>query len=135
MSTEQWYYCLVHHDVEPAEGCKAIERLGPYPTREEAAQALRLAQERERLTVIDDQWGTPTGADLLADVTAHALRHLQQRPQDAGLYHCAAAGATNWNEYAKFVIAQAQLAQAAIKIKARHPPRVACFFVGGTLPG
>ena len=46
MSTEQWYYCLVHHDVEPAEGCKAIERLGTYPTREEAAQALRLAQER-----------------------------------------------------------------------------------------
>jgi dTDP-4-dehydrorhamnose reductase len=31
-------------------------------------------QERERLTVIDDQWGAPTGADLLADVTAHAIR-------------------------------------------------------------
>ena len=83
-----------------------------------AKTMLRLAQERERLTVIDDQWGAPTGADLLADVTAHALRHLQQHPQDAGLYHCAAAGATNWNEYAKFVIAQAQLAQPAIKIKA-----------------
>ena len=59
-------------------------------------------------------------ADLLADVTAHALRHLQQHPQDAGLYHCAAAGATNWNEYAKFVIAQAQIAQPAIKIKANE---------------
>ena len=85
-----------------------------------AKTMLRLAQERERLTVIDDQWGAPTGADLLADVTAHALRHLQQHPQDAGLYHCAAAGATNWNEYAKFVIAQAQLAQPAIKIKANE---------------
>jgi len=83
-----------------------------------AKTMLRLAQERDRLTVIDDQWGAPTGADQLADVTAHALRHLQQRPQDAGLYHCAAAGATNWNEYAKFVIAQAQIAQPAIKIKA-----------------
>jgi dTDP-4-dehydrorhamnose reductase len=52
-----------------------------------AKTMLRLAQERERLTVIDDQWGAPTGAELLADVTAHAIRHLQQRPQDAGLYH------------------------------------------------
>ena len=83
-----------------------------------AKTMLRLAQERDRLTVIDDQWGAPTGAVLLADVSAHALRHLQQRPQDAGLYHCAAAGATNWNDYARFVIAQAQIAQSAIKIKA-----------------
>lgn len=83
-----------------------------------AKTMLRLAQERERLTVIDDQWGAPTGADLLADVTAHALRHLQQRPEDAGLYHCVAAGETHWNAYAKFVLEQAQQAQPAIKIKA-----------------
>ena len=85
-----------------------------------AKTMLRLAQERERLTVIDDQWGAPTGADLLADVTAHALRHLQQRPQDAGLYHCVAAGETNWNQYAKYVLAQAQKAQIAIKIVAKE---------------
>ena len=83
-----------------------------------AKTILRLAQERERLTVIDDQWGAPTGADLLADVTAHAIRHLQARPQDAGLYHVAAGGETNWNLYAKHVLAQAQQAQAAIKFKA-----------------
>ncbi|NMM89746.1 dTDP-4-dehydrorhamnose reductase [Rhodococcus sp. SRB_17] len=83
-----------------------------------AKTMLRLAQERERLTVIDDQWGAPTGADLIADVTAHALRHLMQRPQDAGLYHLVAAGETTWNSYAKYVIEQAQQAQAAIKIKA-----------------
>ena len=83
-----------------------------------AKTMLRLAQERERLTVIDDQWGAPTGADLLADVTAHAIRHLQARPQDAGLYHVAAGGETNWNLYAKHVLAQAQKAQAAIKFKA-----------------
>ena len=85
-----------------------------------AKTMLRLAQERERLTVIDDQWGAPTGADLLADVTAHALRHLQQRPQDAGLYHCVAAGETTWNAYAKYVLAQAQIAQPAIEIKAKE---------------
>ena len=83
-----------------------------------AKTMLRLAQERERLTVIDDQWGAPTGADLLADVTAHAIRHLQAHPQDAGLYHVAAGGETNWNLYAKHVLAQAQQAQPAIKFKA-----------------
>ena len=85
-----------------------------------AKTMLRLAQERERLTVIDDQWGAPTGADLLADVTAHALRHLQQRPQDAGLYHCVASGETNWNQYAKYVLAQAQKASIAAKIVAKE---------------
>ena len=83
-----------------------------------AKTMLRLAQERERLTVIDDQWGAPTGADLLADVTAHAIRHLHQRPQDSGLYHCVAGGETNWHSYAKYVIAHARQARAAINIKA-----------------
>ncbi|MBA4112165.1 MAG: dTDP-4-dehydrorhamnose reductase [Verminephrobacter sp.] len=82
-----------------------------------AKTMLRLAQERDRLTVIDDQWGAPTGADLLADVTAHAIRQLQQRPQDAGLYHCVAGGETNWNLYAKYVLGQAEQAQTAINIK------------------
>lgn len=83
-----------------------------------AKTMLRLAQERDRLTVIDDQWGAPTGADLLADVTAHAIRQLQQRPQDAGLYHLVAAGETNWHAYAKFVLDYAVQVQPAIKIKA-----------------
>lgn len=83
-----------------------------------AKTMLRLAQERERLTVIDDQLGAPTGAELLADVTAHAIRHVQQHPEHAGLYHLVAGGETSWFEYAKHVLAQAQIAQPAIKIKA-----------------
>ena len=83
-----------------------------------AKTMLRLAQEREKLTVIADQWGAPTGADLLADVTAHAIRHLRQRPQDGGLYHCVAAGETNWHAHANYVIAQARQAHPAIQIKA-----------------
>ena len=84
-----------------------------------AKTMLRLAQERERLTVIDDQFGAPTGADLLADVTAHAIRQVLQRPADAGLYHLVAGGETSWHGYAKHVIAQAQRAQQAIKIVAK----------------
>ena len=85
-----------------------------------AKTMLRLAQERERLTVIDDQWGAPTGAELLADVTAHAIRQVLRRPQDAGLYHLAAQGEATWNGYAKHVIAQAVRAQSAIKIIANE---------------
>ncbi|WP_313073993.1 dTDP-4-dehydrorhamnose reductase [Melaminivora sp.] len=83
-----------------------------------AKTMLRLAQERERLTVIDDQWGAPTGADLLADVTAHAIRHLQANPQDGGLYHCVAGGETTWHSYAKYVLDVARQGDAAIKLKA-----------------
>ena len=85
-----------------------------------AKTMLRLAQERERLTVIDDQWGAPTGADLLADVTAHAIQHLQQHPEQAGLYHCVAAGETTWNAYAKYVLSLASIENSAIKIIANE---------------
>ena len=101
-----------------------------------AKTMLRLAQERERLTVIDDQWGAPTGADLLADITAHALRHLQQRPQDGGLYHCVAGGETNWHLYAKEVLALAAQAQPAIKLKATEvvPVSTSAFPTPATRP-
>lgn len=69
-----------------------------------ARTMLRLAAERDRLTVIDDQVGAPTGADLLADVTAHAIRALRADPSKAGTYHAVAAGETSWHGYASFVI-------------------------------
>ncbi len=73
-----------------------------------AKTMLRLAQERERLTVIDDQRGAPTGADLIADVTAHAIRTALQRPELSGLYHLVAGGETTWHGYASHVIARAR---------------------------
>lgn len=73
-----------------------------------AKTMLRLAQEREVLSVIDDQWGAPTGADLIADVTAHAIRQLQCQPGDQGLYHLVAGGETTWHAYASHVIAKAR---------------------------
>ena len=90
-----------------------------------AKTMLRLAQERETLAVIDDQFGAPTGADLLADVSAHAIRQVLQRPRDAGLYHLAASGETTWHKYAKHVVAQSIRAQPAIKIIASDIQAVA----------
>ena len=73
-----------------------------------AKTMLRLAQERERLTVIDDQHGAPTGADLIADVTAHAIRSAQHKPELAGLYHLVAGGETTWHGYASHALAHAR---------------------------
>ena len=76
-----------------------------------AKTMLRLAQERDRLTVIDDQFGAPTGAELLADVTAHALIAVQRDASLAGLYHLTAAGVTSWHGYARFVTDTARALQ------------------------
>lgn len=80
-----------------------------------AKTMLRLARERDRLTVIDDQFGAPTGADLLADVTAHALRSVARGEGAPGIYHVAAAGETTWNGYARFVVGKAQQAGEILK--------------------
>ncbi|MCW5640836.1 MAG: dTDP-4-dehydrorhamnose reductase [Rhodoferax sp.] len=80
-----------------------------------AKTMLRLAGERDTLTVIDDQIGAPTSAELLADVTAHALRAAMDRPELAGVYHCVAGGETSWHAYACFVLAQARALGWALK--------------------
>lgn len=82
-----------------------------------AKTMLRLAQERDTLTVINDQFGAPTGADLLADVTAHAIRNVAQHPEHLGLYHCVASGETTWHAYAQFVIDTARQLQPNVPIK------------------
>jgi dTDP-4-dehydrorhamnose reductase len=81
-----------------------------------AKTMLRLACERDRLTVIDDQFGAPTGADLLADVTAHVIRTARHDATLGGLYHLAAGGETTWHGYARFVIDFARRAGIDIKV-------------------
>ncbi|MGA0571637.1 dTDP-4-dehydrorhamnose reductase [Variovorax sp. VNK109] len=83
-----------------------------------ASTMMRLARERDELRVIDDQIGAPTGADLLADVTAHALRSAMVRPELAGTYHVAASGETNWYEYARFVLRQAPASAGPFRVDA-----------------
>ena len=81
-----------------------------------ARTMLRLSQERDQLKVIADQFGAPTGAELLADVTAHALRNVPGRTELAGLYHLVAGGETNWHAYACFVIEAARSAGQLIRV-------------------
>ena len=83
-----------------------------------AKTMLRLAAERDQLKVIDDQIGAPTGADLLADITAHAIRAARQSSglDLSGLYHLVAAGETNWFDYARFVIEWARAHGQGIKV-------------------
>ncbi len=83
-----------------------------------AKTMLKLAAERDALNVIADQWGAPTSAELLADVTAHALRQAMARPELAGLYHCVAGGETTWHAYAQLVIEHARAAGVPIKVVA-----------------
>ena len=83
-----------------------------------AKTMLRLAAEREELKVIADQIGAPTGADLLADVTALVLHRLQMRPELGGTYHCVAAGQTSWHDYARHVVDWARAHGQPIKVAA-----------------
>jgi dTDP-4-dehydrorhamnose reductase len=84
-----------------------------------ARTMLRLARERDELRVINDQWGAPTSADLLADITAHALRTVvrSERSDLSGTYNAVAAGVTNWHAYASYVIERARQAGWPIQVQ------------------
>ena len=84
-----------------------------------ARTILRLAAERDSLRVVDDQIGVPTGAELLADVSAHALRTLQREPARAGTYHVAPAGETHWHAYACRIVDAAAARGRPLKLAAR----------------
>ena len=75
-----------------------------------AKTMLRLAAERDQLSVVADQFGAPTSAALLADLTAQLIRQYQREGAEAfpyGTYHVSAAGETSWCDYARFVIGEA----------------------------
>jgi dTDP-4-dehydrorhamnose reductase len=83
-----------------------------------AKTMLRLASERDSLSVVADQYGAPTSATLLADVTAHLIRQYLREGGDNfpyGTYHLVSSGDTNWCDYARFVVGEA--------IKAGKPMR------------
>ena len=92
-----------------------------------AKTMLRLAQERDKLTVINDQHGAPTGADLIADVTAHAMRRVQntQNISFSGVYPLVASGETTWHGYASYVLERAKDIKPDLQFKAAEVASVA----------
>lgn len=95
-----------------------------------AKTMLRLAQERDELKVVADQWGTPTSARMLA---AQSLRACQLAVQAEsrgltpgwGLYHLTCAGHTHWHAYAQHVIARAAQWGAALRVRADQVQAIA----------
>jgi len=85
-----------------------------------AKTILRLAVERESLNVVADQYGAPTSAALLADVTAQLIWQKQRERGERfpfGLYHLAAGGETTWFDYALFVVSEARAAGKPLKLE------------------
>ena len=76
---------------------------------------LRLAKERDTLSVVFDQIGAPTSAALIADITATAIPQALAQPTKLGLYHLAAAGETSWHGIALTLMAEALTAGARLR--------------------
>ena len=82
---------------------------------------LNLMKTRDTLNVVNDQFGAPTSAFLLADVTAHVLRDAWLKRQngtlpDYGTYHLTASGVTSWHGYARYIATLAEQAGIALKV-------------------
>lgn len=77
-----------------------------------AKTMLRLASERDTLSVVADQFGAPTSAELIADITSlclYLLIHDQKLAQNASsTYHLSPRGETSWHGFAQYVVAEAQ---------------------------
>ena len=86
-----------------------------------AKTMIRLAKDRDTLNVVSDQIGAPTGADLIADVTALAIRQVLRQPELSGVYHLAASGEVSWHEYASHVIAFALANGEQLAVTAVNP--------------
>lgn len=82
---------------------------------------LKLAQTRDSLSVVNDQFGAPTSAGLIAEVTAQLIRQVEAgKSVVPGLYHLAAAGETHWQAYAQRVIARARALGLPTRIVPEH---------------
>lgn len=92
-----------------------------------AKTMLKLAKDRESLSVINDQFGAPTGAELIADSSAHAIRVALNNNGVAGVYHLIASGETTWHAYASEVIAFAKKQGIELSVQAINPVPTSSF--------
>jgi dTDP-4-dehydrorhamnose reductase len=68
---------------------------------------LRLAKEKNSLNIVADQFGAPTSAELIADVTALAIAGYRSGNITSGIYHLTATGETNWHQFAHHIVDRA----------------------------
>lgn len=81
---------------------------------------LRLANERDTLRIVADQFGAPTSASLLANSTARILQQCDAIDFDEnryGLYHLTAGGRTSWYHYAEEIVRLARLYDESLRDK------------------
>ena len=90
-----------------------------YATRGQnfAKTMLSLATQKETLSIINDQFGAPTSAELLADCTAIAIREENENRKVSGTYHLVASGVTSWFDYANYVFNIAKSLDTELTIK------------------
>lgn len=116
---------LAGEEAIQAQGCRHLifRTSWVYAARGKnfLATMARLMQERDALKVINDQIGAPTGAELIADVSAHAIRQARLDSQVNGIFHLVSAGETSWHGYALFIADW--LKRQRIKVKAT-PDRI-----------
>ena len=82
---------------------------------------LTLGQQREVLSIINDQIGAPTSAELIADVSAHAIAQTLRDQTKVGIYHLVAGGETSWFEYAQYIFEQAKKLGVHLAIQKVNP--------------
>jgi len=92
---------------------------------------LRLAKEKDELKIVADQFGAPTCAELVADITALCLHQLLFTKDEAelsiGTYNLTPTGVTNWFEFAKLIISEAVDQGISLKVAAENIHPIATF--------
>lgn len=91
---------------------------------------LRLTRERKELKVVDDQYGAPTPARLIAEATACIVARLSrhshldaERLEDiGGLYHLTSAGRTTWYDFAQEILRGSKAAPKVLPIATAEYP-------------
>ena len=83
---------------------------------------LRLITEKESLSIVADQWGSPASASMLADVTFKIVDEIIKNKNfnDYGTYHVTNEGETNWHQYASLIATEAMQLGLKIKCEANH---------------
>ncbi len=81
---------------------------------------LKLARERNSINVVSDQFGTPTTADFIANITTMMIRKCQMQTLQNGLYHLTPSGVTNWHAFSRYIIDKALENDIRLKLSSKQ---------------